>query len=201
MSHQVAWSGIRVLLQGMRCPTRVWWAIMQVRLDSQLQTHEIVPILAHAQQHYWELNIFVACWTTRVKPRYEIHPTRVWCVIMQVRGVKYKHMITKPCMLQLGSRQGHRCPTRVWWAIMQVRRVNYKHMRSPILAHAPTRVSWVTKLCMLQLGSRQGMRCPTRVWWAIMQVRRVNYKHMRDHQYLHMLQLGSRQGMRCPTRV
>ena len=75
--------------QGMRCPTRVWWAIMQVRLDSQLQTHEIVPILAHAQQHYWELNIFVACWTTRVKTRYEIHPTRVWCVIMQVRRVCY----------------------------------------------------------------------------------------------------------------
>ena len=117
MSHQVACSGIRVLRQGMRCPTRVW------------------------------------------------------CIIMQVRRVNYKLMITNTCMLQLGSRQGHRCPNRVWWAIMQVRRVNYKHMRSPILAHAPTMVSWVTKLCMLQLGSRQGMRCPTRVWWAIMQVR------------------------------
>ena len=34
---------------------------MQVRLEIQLQTHEIVPILAHAQQHYWELNIIVAC--------------------------------------------------------------------------------------------------------------------------------------------
>ena len=27
--------------------------------SSQLQTHEIVPILAHAHQHYWELNIIV----------------------------------------------------------------------------------------------------------------------------------------------
>jgi len=35
--------------------------IMQVRLESELQTNEIVPILAHAQQHYWELNIIVAC--------------------------------------------------------------------------------------------------------------------------------------------
>ena len=131
--------------QGMRCPTRVWWAIMQVRLKSQLQTHEIMPILAHAQQHYWELNIIVA-WSLGSRQGMRC-PTRVWWAIMQVRRVNYKHMITNTCMhqlgfhespsctLQLGSSQGMRCPTTVWWAIMQVRRVHYKHMITNTCVH------------------------------------------------------------------
>ena len=170
----------------MRSPTTVWWVIMQVRLESTKNT--------------WDSANTCTCKTTLLGTKHYSSmlqlgsrqgmrcPTRVWCVIMQVLRVNYKHMITNTCMLHLGSRQGHRCPSRVWWEIMQVRRVNYKHMRSPILAHAPTRVSWVTKLCMLQLGSRQRMRCPSRVWWAIMQVRLESTTNTWDHQYLHAQQ-------------